>query len=281
MTTTPQLRVLFFDVFGTCVAQRKPVADELWKAAQEALESDVSSISSKVRTKAKEMSYEQWFEFGAEQEWNKEGEKFVRGSIAEQSAVDWKAVDKNRIELLPKLLAHRGLIIPREDASTSEFQVGEGSLWDASQLEHLGLVWHRLTPWPDTCRGLDLLNRKFSTVTLSNTYNELLQHLVARSSIPFTHVYSADMFQSFKPNPKVYLGAAEKMGVKPEECALVAAHLGDLKGAKACGFYTIYVDRPLEEKNPELREENIPGMVIKQDEDGFVALAERLGIQVG
>ena len=55
MTTTPQLRVLFFDVFGTCVAQRTPVADELWGAAQKALESDVSSISSEVRTKATNM----------------------------------------------------------------------------------------------------------------------------------------------------------------------------------------------------------------------------------
>ena len=88
------------------------------------------------------------------------------------------------------------------------------------------------------------------------------------------------MFHSFKPNPKVYLGAAEKMGVKPEECALVAAHLGDLKGAKACGFYAIYVERPLEEKAPQLREENIPDMMIKVGEDGFVTLAERLRIRV-
>jgi hypothetical protein len=57
MTTTAQLRVLFFDVFGTCVAQRKPVADELSRAAREALESDVSSISSEVRIKAMEMVY--------------------------------------------------------------------------------------------------------------------------------------------------------------------------------------------------------------------------------
>ena len=71
------------------------------------------------------------------------------------------------------------------------------------------------------------------------------------------------------------------MGVKPEECALVAAHLNDLKGAKACGFYTIYVERPFEEKSPELREEIFPDMWIKEDEDGFISLAERLGIQVG
>ena len=55
MITIPKLRVLFFDVFGTCVAQRTPVADELWRAAREALESDVSSISSEVRTKATKM----------------------------------------------------------------------------------------------------------------------------------------------------------------------------------------------------------------------------------
>ncbi|KUJ06288.1 HAD-like protein [Mollisia scopiformis] len=202
MATTLQLRVLFFDVFGTCVAQRTPVADELWKATREALESDESSISSEVRTKAAEM------------EWNKEGEKFVRES---NGTVDWRAVDKHRAELLPQLLVRHGLIIPHEDASTSEFQVGEGSLRDESQLKHLGLVWHRLTPWPDTCHGLDLLDRKLSTVTPSNSYNDLLEDLVARSNIPFTHIYSADMFRSFKPNPKVYLGAAEKMGVKPEE----------------------------------------------------------------
>jgi 2-haloacid dehalogenase len=108
-----------------------------------------------------------------------------------------------------------------------------------------------------------------------------MEGLVAHSSIPFTHVYTADMFQSYKPNPKVYLGAAEKMGVKPEECALVAAHLNDLKGAKACGFYTVYVERPLEEKNPELKEEDIPDEWVKEGEGGFVTLAERLGIQVG
>lgn len=116
-------------------------------------------------------------------------------------------------------------------------------------------------------------------MALSNTYNDLLKRLVAHSNIPFTHTYSSDMFDSYKPNPKVYLGAAKKMGVKPEECALVAAHLSDLKGAQACGFYTIYVERPFEEKNLELRKEEIPDLVIREDENGFIALAERLGIR--
>lgn len=193
--------------------------------------------------------------------------------------MDWQVVDQRRIEALPKLLAQRGLVILREDASASgSILVVGGSLWSESQLQHLGRVWHRLAPWPDTIPGLELLNKKYATVALSNTYTELLEKLVAHSNAPFKDVYSAEMFHSFKPSPKVYLRAAEKMGVKPEECAMVAAHLGDLKAAKECGFYAIYVERPLEEKAPELRKENIPDLVIREEEDGFLALAARLGI---
>lgn len=55
MAISPQLRVLFFDVFGTCVAQRPPVADQLWRAAKEALESNDSTISEEVRANAAKM----------------------------------------------------------------------------------------------------------------------------------------------------------------------------------------------------------------------------------
>lgn len=211
-----------------------------------------------------------------------------------KGSVDWRAVDAYRSKSLYKLLAQLGLILPLHDGRDNHdanirtdikisspdisLHVREGSLFTAPQLRQISLTWHHLPPWPDTVRGLELLNTKFTTATLSNTYNELMQSLVSHSSIPFQHVYTSDLFDSFKPNPKVYLGAAEKLGVKPEECALVAAHLFDLKGAKQCGFYAIYVERPLEEKNPDLRGEGIPDMYIREDDEGFIALAERLGL---
>jgi 2-haloacid dehalogenase len=205
----------------------------------------------------------------------------VQESIAKNNSVDWRAVDVHRIKVLPKVLAKHGLIVLHGNTSTSESQVGEGSLWNESQLKHLGLVWHRLTPWSDTLHGMELLNKQFPTISLSNTYNELLEEVVAYNKLPFTHLYSSDMFHSYKPNPKVYLGAAEKMGVKPEECALVAAHLYDLKAANELGFHAIYVERPLEEKNPELREKagSFLDLWIKEGENGFITLAERLGIR--
>ncbi len=186
--------------------------------------------------------------------------------------MDWKIVDEQRIGLLYSMLAERGLLL-----LGGEQHVQPGSLWEDARLQQLGRIWHRLPPWPDTCRGLDLLKKQYSTVTLSNADNDILVSMVKNGKMPFEYTFSADMWKSTKPDPKVYLGAAEKIGVKPEQCALVAAHLGDLKGAKACGFYAIYVERPLEEKKPELKEDRIPDLVIREDEDGLISLAHRLG----
>ncbi len=169
--------------------------------------------------------------------------------------------------------------MPRQGNDTPDQLAQDGSLWDEAQLQELNLVWHRLDPWPDTNKGLEALNRNYSTCTLSNGNVSLLKDMVEYGKMPFTHVYSAEMFQSYKPNPKVYLGAAEKMGLKPEECALVAAHLDDLKAAKACGFGAVYVERPREERHEDLKGEGIPDIWIREDEEGFVAAAEKLSAQ--
>lgn len=103
---------------------------------------------------------------------------------------------------------------------------------------------------------------------------------MAHGRLPFTHVFSAEMFRSYKPSPKVYLGAAGKMGLRPDECCLVAAHLDDLKAAKANGFTTIYVERAGEERHPELRGGGFVDLWVKEGEGGFVTAAKRLGVDV-
>ena len=75
----------------------------------------------------------------------------------------------------------------------------------------------------------------------------MLSDLKAHGNLNFTYLLSAEMFGSYKPSPKVYLGAAEKLSLQPSECAMVAAHLDDLKAAKSHGLQTIYVERLGEE----------------------------------
>ena len=83
-------------------------------------------------------------------EWNKDVDEFVKSSIKSHGNVDWIAVDRYRLESLPTLLAHRGLIVQGEDASKSKLQVKEGSLWDESQLTvvQIGMTEAAITMFP-------------------------------------------------------------------------------------------------------------------------------------
>lgn len=75
----------------------------------------------------------------------------------------------------------------------------------------------------------------------------LLRDLAAHADFPFSRILSSEHFGAYKPSPLVYNGAAEHLGLRADQCALVAAHLGDLRAARDCGFQTIYVERVDEE----------------------------------
>lgn len=205
-------------------------------------------------------THQQWDDIA--DEWRVSYLQWTR-SIAADPSKAWKTVDEHNIESLREIFTTRGLI----------------SAFDDAKIKELALVWHKFGPWPDTNRGLEMMNERARTCTLSNGNIVLLQDMVKHSAMPFTDVYSAEMFQSYKPNPKVYLGAAEKMGLEPGDCAMVAAHFNDLKAAKGCGFKTIYVWRSREERNPEMEREasTFVDIMVKEGEQGFITAAERLG----
>jgi FMN phosphatase YigB (HAD superfamily) len=45
----------------------------------------------------------------------------------------------------------------------------------------------------------------------------------------------------------MYLGAAQNLCLPPERIAIVAAHMGDIRGAATHGMRTVYVRRPTED----------------------------------
>lgn len=152
----------------------------------------------------------------------------------------------------------------------------------------MSLIWHFLTPWPDSSPGLSLLSQKYITATLSNGSVKLLSDLAETGKLAYTHILSAEMWSAYKPNPVVYHGAAEKLGLKAEECALIAAHLGDLWAARKCGFRTIYVDRLREEGWDEERKEKAREWVDLwldgrglDEKGGMVEVARLLGCEGG
>jgi HAD superfamily hydrolase (TIGR01509 family) len=50
------------------------------------------------------------------------------------------------------------------------------------------------------------------------------------------NIFSSYEIQSWKPDPEIYLYAANKMGFKPEECAVIEDSTVGVKAAKAGGF---------------------------------------------
>lgn len=259
-------RALFFDVFGTCVDWRKTVTHALFDQAHASLNSATASLATSLRLRATDMTLEHWGTFA--QQWRDTYKVFTR-TIASDPNTTWKSVDQHHHDALKSLLV--------------EWQLD--GLWTEEEVLALSLIWHRLNPWADTAAGINALNNLFYTVTLSNGNITLLNDLKEHGSIPFTHIFSAEMFKSYKPSPKVYLGAVERLGLEPRDCAMVAAHLNDLKAAKSNGLQTIYVERSREEDWPReevqaAREEGFVDLWVTLDQQGFLAVAKHLGIDV-
>lgn len=115
---------------------------------------------------------------------------------------------------------------------------------DEAQRAHLNRVWHRLAPWPDSLPGLQRLKARYPIATLSNGNIALLVAMARHSGLPWDTVLSAELFGAFKPDPRVYQGAARLLGVAPSQLMLVACHPFDLVGAQQAGLRTAYIPRP-------------------------------------
>ena len=114
------------------------------------------------------------------------------------------------------------------------------------EIDHLNRAWHRLMPWPDSVGGLNRLKARYVLSTLSNGNVSLLVNMAKNAGLPWDCVLSAEIFNHYKPDPEVYLGAAKLLGPTPAQVMMVAAHLGDLEAAKKLGLRTALVTRPLE-----------------------------------
>lgn len=57
----------------------------------------------------------------------------------------------------------------------------------------------------------------------------------------FSHLCSGDEVEHGKPAPDIYLMAAERIGVPPEDCVAIEDSLNGLKAARAAGMYCVSV----------------------------------------
>ena len=128
----------------------------------------------------------------------------------------------------------------------------------------------------DAVEGLTRLKRKYTICTLSNGNIGLLTEMAKRAGLPWDCILSAEVFKAYKPDPRVYLGAAGVFAVPPGQVMLVAAHQDDLAAARGCGLRTAYIERPLE--NGADRPKDVsPDPANTFHARDIVALAQQLG----
>jgi 2-haloacid dehalogenase len=145
-----------------------------------------------------------------------------------------------------------------------------------AEIDDLNRAWHRLDPWPDAVAGLARLRRRFVLATCSNGNVALIVNMARRAGLPWDAVLGAEVARHYKPQPEAYRITAEMLGLRTDECMMVAAHNGDLAAAAGCGLRTAFVVRPAEH-GPGQKTDLAPDRdwdVVAKD---FVDLADKLG----
>ena len=145
-----------------------------------------------------------------------------------------------------------------------------------NELHRLVSAWHRLDPWPDAASGLTRLKTKYTIAPCSNGNIALITNMAKRAGLPWDVVLGAEVAQAYKPDPQAYLGSADALALKPEECMMVAAHLDDLEAAAELGFATAYVPRP-DEHGKGTGAAVAPEGSVDHVADDFNSLADKLG----
>lgn len=112
--------------------------------------------------------------------------------------------------------------------------------------------------------------------TLSNGNVALLVNMAKHAGLPWDAILGAEVAHAYKPSPEAYLHTADLLALPPASCMMVAAHNADLQAARACGFRTAFVARPMEHGPNQLhdrRAEHDFDLIA----DDFLDLADKLG----
>jgi 2-haloacid dehalogenase len=146
---------------------------------------------------------------------------------------------------------------------------------DDASLDWINRGWHRLRPWPDSVAGLLRLKTRYVISPLSNGNVALLTNMAKHAGLPWDLVLCAEVFRHYKPDPETYLGAAELLGLAPNQVMMCAAHNQDLVAAQRLGLRTAFIARPTEYGPHQVRDFAAEGEwdVVVND---FGGLADRL-----
>lgn len=103
-----------------------------------------------------------------------------------------------------------------------------------------------LAAYPDVADTLkEIKSSGMMTAVLSNGTPHMLREALQANRL-WTHFdacLSVDELRLYKPHPRVYELACNRLGVRPEQVCFISANAWDLAGAASFGFKTIWINR--------------------------------------
>lgn len=101
-----------------------------------------------------------------------------------------------------------------------------------------------LDPYPDAADALKAL-APLPRAILSNGTPFMLRELVRNAGFEslIDRIYSVDDVKVFKPSPRVYAMACERLGAMPRQIAFISSNRWDVSGAASFGLRTFWINR--------------------------------------
>lgn len=125
-------------------------------------------------------------------------------------------------------------------------EIGKTLGFSVSETE-AGLLVHSLGNWPpfpDTIEALQILKKKYKLAIISNTDDDLFRRTQERLGVSFDWIITAEQVGSYKPSPRNFVHALERIGAGPERILHVAQSLyHDIPAARSMGIRTVWIDR--------------------------------------
>lgn len=272
--TFQNVKVLFFDLMGTCLDWHTSIVDAL-----HLLPSPPPSPPPPLPPQPRPPSHRHIPSSDSSATAEKENTDDQSSALQSRLALRWRQAFFDEIharfesgkEAEDIDVTHRRVLDRLLDADTANGDGGGGGSggapsWSEAQRQTAVEAWHSMRAWPDVGPALRRLRARYQVFVLANGTTKLQLDLVRSSGLQFDMLFSSQLFGLTKPDRRVYERAVALVGgaaLKAEECVMVAAHAYDLRAARQVGMKTVYVQRWTEDGLEDME-------TVERECDGFV-----------
>lgn len=161
------------------------------------------------------------------------------------------------------------------------FKIPEAAEWLAEEKTREAariIATDGISPNKGLLQLLDGLKRKGCTLAIaSGQYRRIIDAVLAKLRIEsyFSAIVSGEDTANGKPNPEVFLTAAKRLGVRPDECLVIEDSESGVTAAKAAGMACVALRMPSTARHDVSKADVIVGSLAELDAADMAAIKRK------